>query len=722
MTDIAQFNHVPWTAQKLVDQIGQGVIRLPDLQRPFVWSNAKVRDLIDSMYKGFPVGELMFWEHDDETHAHGIGGDTKEHSVRYQVIDGQQRLTSLYAAFTGAKVVRDEYEPEAVVISFNPLSEEGDRFRVSNSATKRSPEWLQDIRDVWADPIIARRKYLERLAQARGVEHLEYAEADKIELAINRLDQIKQYPFQVIQLQETVDRETATDIFVRINSQGATLSSSDLILSWLSVYWEEGRDRLERFARDSWFSASEVEHLFGETVPNGWTPKNPYVTLRAGNTLQLALAAGNHRTVLRDAYNVLRGRDPHTGKINVAQREAELAKLQGGVDKALDPLSWSEWMKVLVRAGVRNKHMARSKSAVLYGYVLWLLGRHEFGVPLEPLRDLMARWYFMSAVSGRYSGSSESHAQEDLNRFNDLAQTPSEFARIVNTQIETTLTESWWTVTLPEQLHTSRINSAWWAYVAALCVLDAEPLLCKKVPVSVWLDPAYNAPKGVEKHHLFPKHFLQQNGVTATTLINQVANLALVDWHTNIEITDRNPAEYWPEELGKSTRPDGRNLSDAELKQQCAWHALPDGWNTMPYEQFLEERRKLMAAVTHEGFKKLSDPSYQPVFDTATVASESVSVPGLSFDELVDGEYLSEGTVLVPADDPDGGITATVTADGAIDLNGEVLASPTRAAQAVDKDAEDGWTFWAVQSGDDAAQISLSELREAAASRERASE
>src|SRR5699024_8754938 len=103
----------------------------------------------------------------------------------------------------------------------------------------------------------------------------------------------------------------------------------------------------------------------------------------------------------------------------------------------------------------RNDSMVTSKNAILFGYAFWLLGRTEFNVPVDELREVMARWYFMAQITGRYSGSAESRGQEDLNRFQGLDRTPETFKTVMDGHVETTLTEDWWNVTLPEDLHTS---------------------------------------------------------------------------------------------------------------------------------------------------------------------------------------------------------------------------------------------------------------------------
>lgn len=129
----AKFGHHPWTVEELVSGVDKGTIRLPDIQRPFVWPNAKVRDLIDSMYQRYPVGELMFWANRDGYHTTAIGGDTKTQEASMQVVDGQQRLTSLYAVLKGLPVWREDYSREIIKLAFNPLTS---RFEVPTAVIK----------------------------------------------------------------------------------------------------------------------------------------------------------------------------------------------------------------------------------------------------------------------------------------------------------------------------------------------------------------------------------------------------------------------------------------------------------------------------------------------------------------------------------------------------------------------------------------------------------
>ena len=106
----------------LIDAIGNGQIGLPDIQRPFVWKNVKVRELFDSMYRGYPVGYLLFWEA-GEAGARKIGTDNKQLAPTRVIVDGQQRLTSQFAVIKGVPVVRENYSTEKIEIEFNPLKQ-----------------------------------------------------------------------------------------------------------------------------------------------------------------------------------------------------------------------------------------------------------------------------------------------------------------------------------------------------------------------------------------------------------------------------------------------------------------------------------------------------------------------------------------------------------------------------------------------------------------------
>jgi hypothetical protein len=696
----AKFSHHPWTVQELVSGVDKGIVRLPDIQRPFVWPNAKVRDLIDSMYRGYPVGELMFWANKSDEHTKAIGdGATKTQDASMQVVDGQQRLTSLYAVVKGLKVWREDYSRERIALSFNPLIS---RFEVPTPAFLKSAEWIPDITAVFQDPIQARYDYLDRL-RSDGKRTLDSPLERQIELSIQRLARLQDYTFQVVQIGEEVSRETVADIFVRINSEGVALSAADFILTWLSVFWEEGRKELERWARDSRFTPSEVTQILGEKTV--WTPNNPYMSFDPGQILRVSVAVGLRRAKLADAYNFLRGRDPRSREIDPARREAALVDLKTGHVHALRPLHWDEFLKVLERAGFRSRDMITSKNTILYAYALWIIGRVDFGVPIDELREVMARWFFMSQITGRYTNSPETRMQEDLNRLDGLSASPAEFVKVLNEQIDAAVPEDWWRVTLIDGLNTSSSTApAYVAYIAALNILDADVLLATS-KVKDWINPR-RAVKGIEKHHLFPRDYLRAVlGLKDSKKINQVANYALVEWSDNITISNQPPTAYWPQEVAD------KNIEGARRVRQEEWHALPDGWISLGYDEFLHQRRRLLANVIHEGFKRLTDPNYEPDLTRPEIASTPQTITLPTFENLVTSGILPVGTLLTPIN-PDRTTVAEVTEDGYIQVGDHLCETVDRAAKEDHADVDSGWDYWQAHLDGENEPVTLADLRQ----------
>lgn len=684
-----KFSHHPWTVEELVASVDKGIIRLPDIQRPFVWPNSKVRDLVDSMYRGYPVGELMLWKNRDHEHTRAIGDDAlKTQEASWQVVDGQQRLTSLYAVVKGLKVWRGDYSREQIVIAFNPLTE---RFEVPNAATKQSVEWIPDITAIFTNAFDAEDDYIAKL-EKDGKHDVDRALERRIRTSIANVSALLKYVFSAVQVKEEVERETVADIFVRINSEGVSLSAADFILTWLSVFWEEGRAQLETWARNSRFTPAGLAMTLDEKV--SWTPINPYIKFEPGQILRVAIAVGLRRAQLQDAYNYLRGRNPRTRMIDPAAREEALRRLKIGQEHALRPLHWDEFLKVMERAGFRTADMVTSNTTILYVYALWIIGRVDFKVPIDELRELMARWFFMSQITSRYTGSAESRMQQDLNRLDGLPATPDAFVRVLNEQIEAAVPPDWWSVTLVNALTTSSASApAYVAYIAALNVLDADVLLATS-KVKDWINPARRPVKGIEKHHLFPRDYLTSTlGLKDVKQVNQVANYAMVEWSDNIKISNLPPTSYWPRQVAD------KNIDAARLERQQQWHALPQHWEEMEYDDFLRERRRLIARVVSEGFLHLSDPNYVPDLTLPEISQSAPELELPSFEELVRAGVIATGSLLRPVD-PEILAEAEVTEDGGIKIGGHIYESPDRAAKEIGVDTGSGWDFWGLVNGD----------------------
>ena len=281
---ITVFKDSSYSLSTLLEEIDRGEIALPDIQRPFVWKPAKVRDLFDSMYRGFPVGHLLFWATGAEMGARRIGTHTHEAAPRLMIVDGQQRLTSLYTVLTGKEVLRSDYSSSRIRIAFRPRD---GSFEVADAAVVKDPEFIPDVSILWDGSGRGKkvREFLKRLEARKGklTEH----HRDDLEEAIDRLYDLRNYPFKVLELGANVDEEQVADVFVRINSEGVRLGQADFILTLMSVWWEEGRKQLETFARNA------------KVRPTGPSPANPFIDPSADQMLRVVAGLALRRGRLR---------------------------------------------------------------------------------------------------------------------------------------------------------------------------------------------------------------------------------------------------------------------------------------------------------------------------------------------------------------------------------------------------------------------------------------
>jgi hypothetical protein len=580
------FKQVGYSLDNLLAYIEQGDIGLPDIQRPFVWPATKVRDLFDSMYRGFPVGYLLFWDN-----AHGgtraIGLDKKGHAPNRLIVDGQQRLTSLYAVLKGRKIVDSEYRETRLEIAFRPRD---GRFDVSDAAIRRDPEFIPSISEVWQNGTSYKTigDFITNLRQRREVNA---EEENAIAANIDRLFDLKNYPFTALEIAASVSEEQVADIFVRINSAGAKLKQSDFILTLMSVFWDEGRADLERFAR-----SSRIPSTGGTPSPFNhlWQPEPDQL-------LRTSVALGFRRARLEHVYSILRGKDLETGIYSDARREEQFAVLAEAQGRMLELTAWHEFWKSVTAAGIRDRNAVSSETALAYTYAIFLIGR-GLGLEWWRARASTARWLFMSLLTSRYTGSSETAMEQDLASFRDV-QDPSAFVNLLETQIAARLTEDYWGITLPNDLETAGVRSPYLlAYQAAL-VLQAAPALLSKQSIAELVTPDVVGKRApLERHHLFPKAYLARQGLTSTIDVNQVANLGIVAWDLNGRSGDEAPATYWPL-LVEEFRAAG--ASDEDVEALHRWHALPRDWEVLSYTEFLRERRALMAKVIRSGFEAM---------------------------------------------------------------------------------------------------------------------
>lgn len=586
------FKNIPSKVGDLVKDVRNGRIGLPDLQRPFVWKDNKVRELFDSMLKGYPIGYIMLWESpaDYESKKSSIGDNSKTYDEPKElVIDGQQRLTALVAAMYGINVKDKNFADREIKISYNPLTRE---FAVWSQAYERDSEWISRISDVFLakeDNSISslRRRFIKEINEGRnrkGIVLLTDEEEDLIEENINALLNLSDYPLPTLEINYNADEEDVADIFVRVNSGGQSLTENNFIQTLISVYENETSDKINDFASKS-------------RIPADNTSYNTLLAVEPSHLIRMAVGVGFKRARLRYAYMLLRGKNLDTGKFSIEERTRNLQIFKDALDEVMNLNNWHGFINIVAEAGYISDKLIASSNAIVYSYVLYLIAKYDYKLDAAQLKKCISKWFFMSTITYFYTGSTESEVEKQFADMRDI-HTASEFIAYIDNVIETHFTDDYFNLTLPSELNSaSAISPAWYGYVASQIVLNT-PLLFSNTPVSKYFVLGSSGTKNaIDKHHIFPKNYLEQIGYTNDRDRNQIANFTYLDYATNIVISDNAPQNYVAEFREK--------LGEEGYKTACAEHALPQNFESMSYFDFLEQRRILMAQIVKKAYLQL---------------------------------------------------------------------------------------------------------------------
>lgn len=588
----AIYTNVPRQLSDILKDVRNGRIGLPDLQRPFVWKDNKVRDLYDSMLKGFPIGYIMLWEspvdYDDKKAAIGIG--EKAYKVpKDLVIDGQQRLTALVASMYGETVKDKNFQDRRIRIGYKPQTKE---FDVWTQAVENNPEYISDISEAFSAKENNtsgkfRKDFIRRLNESRmkrNEPELSDEEEYQIEENINELLHLESYQIPSLEIVYSSSEEDVADIFVRVNSAGQKLTENDFILTLISVYEKDRRDQIDKFCADS-------------RIPADKTSFNHLLSVDPSHLVRMTVGVGFRRARLRYAYMILRGKDLQTGITSEEIREANLKIFKEALDKVVDLNNWHGYLNILKEAGYISDKLIASSNAIVFSYVLYLIAKYDYHMDAMRLRKLIRKWFFMAAITYFYTGNAESDVEKqfaDMREFKNADDLEAYLQRAIDSRF----TEDYFKITLPMELETSAaISPSWYGYLASQIVLG-YPMLFSTTPLSHMFSAGSSGTKNaVDKHHIFPKNYLAQIGIEKDRDRNQTANFTYLDYNTNIHVSDRQPQDYavaFREKLG-----------DNEYFKTCLQHALPDGFETMDYFDFIQKRRFLMAQIVKKAYERL---------------------------------------------------------------------------------------------------------------------
>jgi hypothetical protein len=599
---MAQFDVYSTSVENIISWIKSGEVAIPEIQRPFVWDATKVRDLMDSLYKGFPVGYIIVWKNPDVRLKDGSISTGKK-----ILIDGQQRITAMQAAIAGQMVTDASYKKKPIRIAFNPIEEV---FEVCNSAIEKNSRWIPDISRVF-DVTFNPWAFVGEYCQANGL----VGQESSINNTLMKLTSIKAINLGVTEISQSLSIDDVTEIFIRINSQGVVLSQADFAMSKISsddrYGGNETRKMIDYFchfmqrpsdyemivANDTEFAQSDALQKIKWVIHEQEDIYVPSYT----DVLRVSFTHIFHRGKIADLVNLLSGRNFETRENIESIAEDSFRKLREGVEAFVNETNFKRFLMIVRSAGIIDASLVRSQNVLNFGYILYLsLKARE--IDANTIESLVRRWIVLSMLTGRYSGSAESAIDYDIKRFTE--QDPVQFVRTTEAG---ELSDAFWNTVLVQRLDTSVASSPYFlVYLMAQVKRNARGFLSKQITVQSLIEQRGDI------HHIFPKKYLQRNGIDNRKDYNQIANYVYTQSEINIKIKDDAPCDYMArmkQQVSGEGSFYGGISSMEDLEANLTENCVPIefmGMDVFDFQVFLDMRRTLMAKYIREYYENLA--------------------------------------------------------------------------------------------------------------------
>ena len=584
--------------------IKNGEIAIPEIQRPFVWDSSKVRDLIDSLYKGYPVGYIITWKNPDVKLKDGTFALGKK-----VLIDGQQRITALTAAILGQEVVGSDYRKKRIKIAFNPREE---KFEVSNPAIEKDSIWISDISKIFTNDFNT-FSYIFKYCAENNISDME--EQSKLANTITNLIAIKNNNLGIIDLSHKLDIETVTEIFIRINSKGVVLSQADFAMSKISSNEIYGgntiRKTIDYFCH---LAKNPIDYVAIRENDTEYCNKDDFNKIKwiakenedlyspsYTDVLRVAFTYKFNRGKLADLVSLLSGRDFETREYKDEIAEESFKLLHEGVLDFVNETNYKRFIMIIKSSGIIDSSLVRSQNVLNFAYTLYLTLKAK-GIQPNKMENLVRRWLVLSILTGRYSSSPESAFDYDIKRIVEADDIELYIKHVEDGE----LSDAFWNNILVTKLNTSVTSSPYFnVYLMAQIRNGDRGFLSSHIDVKTLIEGRGDV------HHIFPKKYLQKNGLNNRGQYNQIANYVYMQSEINIRISDKSPDKYFNELIEQCNNGEikygGINNID-ELNNNLNENCIPRevfNMNIDNYNEFLELRRRLMAEKIKEYYYKL---------------------------------------------------------------------------------------------------------------------
>jgi hypothetical protein len=552
--------------RKLVDKVADGELTLPEMQRRYVWTSIKVRDLLDSLYRGYPSGTILVWETDDPGNFRKLqvdGAKSSPFSTSLLLLDGQQRITSLSAIINGQPIlVRNKRRPieilfnlehpdtlEEEITALEDDDEDADdddddeidlqeelrkrTFVVENRSLKNDPNWIS-VSDIF-------QKTESHILRTLGINS-DDDRWDKYTARLGKVRQIEKYEYEMVILDKKMSYEEVTEIFVRVNSLGAKLRGSDLALAQLTSRWKGFMKELEHFAAE--FDSNE--EYFHET---GLMVKT-----------MVAIVSGQSKFKTINRYT--------------------LDQYHAGWEQAKKALRFA---CNFIQSNARIDNLRLLSSPFLLIPIAYFALLKKEKLTDQEINQLLL-WFYIAHMKGRYSkGSSESILDSDINVLKNGGSL-ADLLEHLKLQVRD------FYVTDVELKFKNRRSP----YFTLLFII------AKQKGVKDWFtgiaitERMTGRAHSVQFHHIMPKSLLRDLGYDRKS-INDLANLTFIGGKTNRNISNKLPADYLDEILQKKGDiifSDNYIPSDKTL------------WDIKNFTSFLDQRRSLLVTEINSFIKK----------------------------------------------------------------------------------------------------------------------
>lgn len=587
------------TISDLLTWIKIGEIAIPEIQRPFVWNATKVRNLLDSLYQGYPVGYLIAWQNPTVKLKDGSSAAGKK-----ILIDGQQRVTALMAALLGMEIVKTDYAKARIRIAFHPQQQ---KFEVLNQAIRKDASWIQDVSEVFVDGAKL-YKLVDDYCAANPT-----ADKDEIHEIIFKLKNVVTSNVGLIQLHSDLDIETVTEIFIRVNSAGVTLNQADFAMSKIATNESYGGNTLRKAI--DYFCHLIAKPEFYDTIKTNDPAfaATPYFSKMAWakdfsddiyepsytDMLRVAFTSEFKRGQLEDLVALLSGRNFATKQFEEEIARDSFERLKEATLRFINKDNFNKFVMIVRSAGFIDESLIGSQNALNFAYIVYLTLR-EAGQNAAHIEKCVRRWFVFTMLTGRYSSSPESKFDADIRQIRE--QGFDVYSELV---FRSELSSTFWSAALPQSMNTASASSPYFrVFRAAQVKMKDKGFLSRDISVDDLISNVGHV------HHLYPADFLKKQGLTQSQY-NQIANYALVQSEINIAISNKAPQIYFSElaaQCAGGALKYGGITDINEMKANLEMHCIPmtmlDG-QIPNYADFLNERRRLMAEKLQKYFEML---------------------------------------------------------------------------------------------------------------------